>query len=183
MGSGDIIPCRRVLLVGFMGSGKTTTGRLLASRLGWAFADLDEVIEERTGKTIPELFRVQGEAAFRAVEEEVGAELLKEERIVLASGGGWPCRAGRIESAGPETLSVWLKVEADTAIRRVRHEGGGRPLLEVPDPEEAARNLMTKRAGYYGQADLHLETETRTPPELAEHILRVLRTKGISTNG
>ena len=106
-------PIRRVLLVGFMGSGKTQVGQALARRLGWQFRDFDQEVRFRVGLPIPEIFRQHGEARFREMEAAVGAELLKEEDVVLASGGGWPAGPTRMEALPPGTLSVWLKVTAE----------------------------------------------------------------------
>ncbi len=178
MGSGDPRPVRRVLLVGFMGSGKSTTGRLLATRLGWEFHDLDHVIEARSGATIPELFRERGEEGFRALEAQVAAEFLHRSEAVVVPGGGWPCRPGRMDGLGPETLSVWLQVEPQEAVRRVEDAGGGRPLLEGRDPEAAARRLLEERIPYYRKALVHLDTAGRTPEEVAELIAVELSSLG-----
>src|SRR5687768_9084397 len=88
---------QRVVLVGFMGSGKTTVGRQLASRLGWTFVDLDDEVEARAGMSVDELFRARGEAGFRALESEAGAAALGRSATVLAPGGGWSLAPGRME--------------------------------------------------------------------------------------
>jgi shikimate kinase len=157
-----------------MGSGKSTVGALLASRLGWSFFDFDDEIEARSGLTIEEIFRDRGEAAFRALEAEVGRDLLRLDRAVLASGGGWAAVAGRMESLGRETLSVWLRVSPETSIERLRGEARARPMLAVPDPAERAARLLRDRSLDYGRARLHLDTEGRPPEELADTILRHL---------
>src|SRR5688572_10409385 len=87
----------RVVLVGFMGSGKTTVGRQLATRLGWTFVDLDDEVEARAGMSVDELFRTRGEPAFRLLESEAGAAVLARKAIVLAPGGGWALASGRME--------------------------------------------------------------------------------------
>lgn len=167
-------PFRRVLLVGFMGSGKSTVGAHLASRLGWPFLDFDEEIERRAGLSVAEIFRTRGEAAFRALESEVASELLRAEPAVLASGGGWAAREGRLEGLGPETLSVWLRVSASAALERAAGDPQARPLLQGSDAEARATRLVNERERYYQRARLHLDGENASPDALAETILRHL---------
>jgi len=168
----------RVLLVGFMGSGKTLVGQALARRLGWAFRDFDQEIRFRVGLPIPEIFRQHGEAHFREMEREVGAELLREEGVVLASGGGWPAGGGRMDRLPPGTLSVWLKVTPEEAVRRVREEGPTRPLLAVPDPVARARELLEDREEYYEKSDLSLDSLGGSPDELARKIEDMINSTG-----
>jgi shikimate kinase len=169
-------PFRRILLVGFMGSGKSTVGALLAEALGWRFVDLDRVVEERAGRTIPELFREDGEAAFRDLEARVTADLLEEEEVVLAAGGGWPCREGRLESAGTETLTVWLRVSPESAGQRAAKEPGSRPLLDVPRPLERIRALLQEREAFYRKAAWWVETGNRPPSEVVRLVMDRLAT-------
>lgn len=169
--SGDAAaPVRRVLLVGFMGSGKTTVGRILARGLGWAFVDFDERIEARLGRPVERIFREMGEEEFRRAEAEVGRELLESERAVLATGGGWPAGPGRLEELPSGTLSVWLRVSPEEALRRVGRSEGVRPLLERPDALAEARRLLDEREPYYRRASLALDTESAGPEELARSI-------------
>jgi shikimate kinase len=163
-------PYRRVVLVGFMGSGKTRVGQVLAGRLGWAFRDFDQEIESRLGLSIPEVFRQHGEGFFREMEGRVGSELLQEEGVILASGGGWPVALGRIEGLPPGTLSVWLRVSAEEAVRRIREEGPTRPLLVVSDPIARARELLQDRAIWYAKARLSVDSEEAPPEDLARNI-------------
>ncbi|MBI4537904.1 MAG: shikimate kinase [Gemmatimonadetes bacterium] len=175
MATHEAMPVRRVLLVGFMASGKTAVGKLLAHSLRWPFVDFDAVIEERTGCTIPEIFRDLGEEAFRRLEAEVGEELLARERVVLASGGGWAATPGRLDDLDPATLSVWLRVSPETAVRRARAARQTRPLLEVRDPVRTARNLLEQREPHYRRARLVVDSEDASPDELARVILRAVR--------
>ena len=163
--------------MGFMGSGKTTTGRLLAARLGWDFLDFDAEVEARSGRSVESFFERGLEDEFRDLEVRVGRELLDRRDVVLASGGGWPCAPGRTPREDQETLSVWLQVDPATAVRRVEEAGGGRPLLAGSDPAGRAEELLEKRLRYYGEARLHLDTEGRTPREVAEAIARYLSPK------
>ena len=171
MESADTAHPVRILLVGFMGSGKSTVGRIVARHLGWRFIDFDDIIEERVGLTVTEIFRERGEPFFRKVEGEVGEELLRLDKVVLASGGGWPVPVGRLESLPETTLSVWLRVSPEEAVRRVAGEGSQRPLLEGPEPVGRARELLEVREGRYTMAHLTLDTEGAAPQELAVSIL------------
>ncbi len=173
----------RVLLVGFMGSGKTRVGRLLSKRLGWAFVDFDEEISKRTGLPIPAIFSEHGEGFFRQVEDQVGLDFLRASRVVLASGGGWPVRPGRMEGLARGTFSVWLKVTAEEALRRAAAEGPIRPLLQVSDPLERARCLLAEREPFYRKAQAAIDSSTGGPDELAERIVKMMYEMGLGLSG
>jgi shikimate kinase len=166
-----------VLLVGFMGSGKTCVGRSLALRLGWTFHDFDTEICGRVGLSISEIFRQHGEGFFRDMEERVGEELLQERDVVLASGGGWPARPGRMEGVPPGTFSVWLEVPPRVAVERALKEGPTRPLLTGSDPFSQAKALLEEREPFYRKAAFTLDSCRSSPEELAEGIQRVLNEK------
>ncbi len=156
--------------MGFMGSGKTLVGQALSRRMGWGFRDFDQEIKSRVGLPIPEIFRQHGEERFREAEAEIGAMLLEEEGVVLASGGGWPAAVGRMDRLPPGTLSVWLKVSPEEAVRRVRQEGPTRPLLAVEDPLERAREILALREEEYRKAELIVDSEMGDPAALAQVI-------------
>jgi len=160
-----------------MGSGKSTVGALLAERLGWVFVDFDDEIERRAEAPVSEIFRRDGEAAFRKLEAEVGDDLLKGEGAVLASGGGWPVAPGRLEALEGDTLSVWLEVDAKTAVARVHGARRCRPLLQVGDPLAVAHRLLHERSPYYAKAELHLDSRGVSPAVLAEKILKHLEAR------
>jgi shikimate kinase len=157
-----------IVLVGFMGAGKTTVGRLLAVKLGIPFTDSDHVIEARAGKPIPTIFADDGEPAFRQLEHEVIAELVHGEDIVLAVGGGAATHEGtRALLATAAVPVVYLRVSYAVAMNRV---GGdrGRPMLARPDVAQ----LHTDRDPLYAQAaTLIIEAAHRSPEELALDIL------------
>ena len=162
---------RRLLLVGFMASGKTTVGRRLAERLGWRFVDFDDVVEEEAGSSIADVFAGQGEAAFRALEDAVARRLLQEDEVVLGSGGGWAAVPGRIGGAPAGTATVWLRVSAEEAVRRAQAAGGReRPLLAVETPLERARELLGCREPFYAVSRWTVDTEGRSPIEVCEEI-------------
>lgn len=167
-------PVERVVLVGFMGAGKSTVGRMLARRLGWRFHDLDERVEARAGRTVGELFAAEGEEAFRTLEGQVGAELLEEKGAVIATGGGWPVRDDRMGRLPDGTFSVWLQVSPEEAARRAAGKPGLRPLLDVPDPTETARRMLAERRPEYARADLHLRSDGASPDDVVRSIVNRL---------
>jgi shikimate kinase len=161
---------RRILLVGFMGSGKSSVGRNLARLLDWGFVDFDKEVEKRAGMSIPGLFERHGERLFRTMEEAVGQEMLRRNHVVLATGGGWPCAPGRMAPLPDGTLSVWLKVRPENIMARVMRRQGSRPLLNVPDPEARVRGLLEEREPWYAMAHWTLEGDDQKPGALARAI-------------
>ena len=170
----------RVVLVGFMASGKTAVGAELARRLGWAHVDLDREIERRAGRAVAEIFAGEGEAAFRRMEAEATAEVARRSGVVLSPGGGWITHPALLDSLGPGTLAVWLVVSPEEAVRRAGAVPGERPLLAVPDPLGAARRLLEQRTPLYARAGLAVETEGATPEGVAEQIERFIRARSPS---
>ncbi len=144
---------RSVVLVGLMGAGKTSVGRRLAGRLGWRFADADAEIESAAGLTIPDIFELHGEAAFRDCERRVIARLLHEPPMVLATGGGAFMDAGTRALIGERAVSLWLRAELDELVRRVARRSN-RPLLRQGDPAEVLARLDAVRSPIYALSDV-----------------------------
>jgi shikimate kinase len=157
-----------IVLVGFMGAGKTTVGRLLAAKLGVPFTDSDHVIEARAGRPIPQIFAADGEPAFRQLEHEVIADLLNGEDMVLALGGGAATHPGTRAALAAATVPVvYLRVGYAEAMSRV---GGdqGRPMLARADVAQ----LHQDRDPLYAQAStVIIEAGGRCPEEIALDIL------------
>jgi shikimate kinase len=169
----QLLDRRAIVLVGLMGAGKSTVGRRLAARLGLIFLDADNEIEEAAGMSIPDIFAIYGEAHFRDGERRVIDRLLREGAIVLATGGGAfmddTTRANVRESG----ISVWLKADLDTLMRRVRKRSN-RPLLQNPDPEGTMRRLMDLRYPVYAQSDVTIESREGTHEQVVEAIVAAL---------
>jgi shikimate kinase len=161
---------RRIVLTGFMGSGKSTVGPLLASRLGWRFVDVDDVIEAEAGAKITELFTKYGEAEFRCREHEVITRLVEGEELVLALGGGAieteETRTLLLGSAC--TLLVHLEVELETTLRRCAGTEGTRPIL-ADQANLAAR--QARRLPLYRLAHVSIKVDGLTPEEAASEVL------------
>ncbi len=150
------IGSRAIVLVGMMGSGKSSVGRRLATKLGLPFVDADTEIETAAGMTIPEIFAQRGEAEFRNGERRVISRILiTRSPLVLATGGGAFMNAetrARIADLG---ISIWLKADPDVLMRRVR-KNAKRPLLQTANPEETLRRLLREREPVYALSDLTL---------------------------
>ena len=162
-----------VVLVGFMGAGKSSVGRLLARRLGRCFVETDDMITAREGRSIPEIFAERGEAHFRALEEETVRLLGLKSGDVIATGGGLPCRAGRPEALRALGTVVWLRGDFDTVYERAQR-AGERPMLAGRSRDEVEA-LYRAREPYYRQADLVIDTTGSTPDQVVAKLLGALR--------
>jgi shikimate kinase len=170
---------KNLALVGFMGVGKSSVGRIVAEHLRFGFVDTDDLIEERAGAAITEVFAREGEAAFRAHERAVVEELAGRERLVIATGGGLICQPGNLESLRQHALIVTLWASAQTIWERVRHQTH-RPLLQTADPQARIAELLAARGPAYRQAGVLVGADLRTPREVAQqvahHFLLALKT-------
>jgi shikimate kinase len=159
-----------VVLVGFMGSGKTTIGKRLARRLDYRFEDMDRRIEARQGLTVARLFQERGEAAFRAVEREEARELRSLSSVVVASGGGAFAQEATRALLQEGSLTVWLQCSLESALLRVRPDGS-RPLA---GNREIMRALLAEREPFYRLADVAVDTSRRTPREVVDRIVELI---------
>jgi len=165
-------PAARVALIGFMGSGKSTVGALLAARIGWEFADLDAAIELRAGEPIAAIFRGRGESTFRALESECLRGLVVRTRMVIAAGGGAPMQAENLPFfRDPLTAVFFLHVSLAQALARTAGDAS-RPLLS--QDAEAVRRLYETRLGRYRELGSEIVTGGRTPEEVAREIVDML---------
>jgi shikimate kinase len=144
---------RSVVLVGMMGAGKSTIGRRLAARLRLPFLDADTEIETAAGMSIPDIFETHGEPHFRDGEARVIARLLDGGPNVLATGGGAFLREETRNRIRRQAISIWLKADVDTIMRRVRRRAD-RPLLQTADPAATVERLVGEREPFYQAADL-----------------------------
>ena len=159
-----------IVLVGFMGAGKTTVGHILAERLGLPFVDSDLVIEQRAGRPVREIFETEGEACFREIERSVIDDLLRGSDVVLALGGG-ALGDARTRTVVRRAEVVYLDVAFTEAMKRV---GGdpGRPMLERPGVED----LHADRLALYTEvADIRVDTNGRSAEDVAGEIVELLR--------
>jgi len=149
---------RTIVLVGMMGVGKTTVGRRLAPKLGLPFFDADEEIEKASGMSVSDLFAQHGEKSFRRGEAQVIERLISGPPILLATGGGALTTEETRALIAAETISVWLKSDIDTILRRATRRGT-RPLLKVDDPRRTLLKLLEEREPLYSVADITVNSQ------------------------
>ncbi|GAB4218455.1 MAG: shikimate kinase [Synechococcales cyanobacterium] len=156
-----------IYLIGMMGSGKTTLGQSLATRLGYAFVDTDQVIEQSSGQTIPELFAQGGEAHFRDWETQVLNQVSGFRSVVVATGGGI---VERPENWGSlhHGVVVWLDVPLSELLARLAQDPGSRPLLQTLDPAATLATLWERRQPLYAQADVRVDLSGLSPQAAVE---------------
>ena len=159
-----------LVLLGFMGAGKTTVGEHLARRLGRPFLDIDHWIEAKLGKPITQIFQEKGEDAFRRVESEAVAYLAPASGKVLACGGGIVKNPANVQRLAEGGRLVCLTATPETVLARVGHQRH-RPLLAGADPGAAIRRLMQERAALYQSLPLQIATDGKSPEQVVDEVL------------
>ena len=162
-----------VVLVGLMGSGKSTVGRLLAARWGLPFVDLDAEIERASGLSIVEIFEREGEAGFRAREAEATRAIVPAAPMMIAVGGGWMARPELCE-AWPDAIRVWLRVSPREAARRLAMHDSPRPLVANELPEKVLQELLDRRLPAYRLSEYTVDTSNRTAALVADAVAAVI---------
>ena len=159
-----------VTLTGFMGSGKTTVGRILADALGCPFIDLDEVIVRKAGRSIPEIFASDGEAGFRRQEKKALEQTVakySESTAILALGGGTVTVPGAIDLLKEKTLCIYLKAGLETLLTRLEGNTDGRPLAD----DGMAERLEQRIPLYEAAAHITIDTDGLSPEQIADEII------------
>ncbi|MFM7187440.1 MAG: shikimate kinase [Armatimonadota bacterium] len=165
---------RNIVLIGFMGCGKTTIGRQLAGRLDFGFTDTDALIEARIGGSIPEIFASQGESAFREIEHEVVSKVTSLANQVIATGGGAVLRDDNRALLSSDNAVVWLTARPDVVVARTERRRGARPLLTTDeDPLERVLRILSIRGPlYHSIADVIIDTSDRPVHRAVGDIVR-----------
>ncbi len=161
---------KNLALIGFMGTGKSSVGRLAAEALQFHFVDTDEMIETVCGMSIEEIFRSQGEPAFRHMERQAVETLTQRERTIIATGGGLVMDPANMASLKTHALVVCLWAPPEVIWERVQNQTH-RPLLKTADPEAKIRELFAVRDPLYRQADVLIQTHHRSPKEVLQQVL------------
>jgi len=161
---------KHLVLVGMMGSGKSSVGRLLNHQHGIRFLDTDFEVVQRCQCSLPELFASKGEAAFRELERDVVRDAVtNEESMIISTGGGTVITPENRDLLWKNGFVVYLKAELDTLLERVSHDTN-RPLLKEGDPAETLKKLLLQRASFYDQAHLTLQVDRMNPRLVASRI-------------
>ena len=168
----------KIYLIGFMGSGKSTVGKLLSGKLGYNFIDLDEYIEKETGRTIFDLFDQGGEDKFRMLEHEHLKKLLAKDDVVIALGGGTPCFYNNMSILNKGGISIYLEIGVTTLVKRLSKDKKKRPLIR--DLTEAELKLfieeeLKKRLIIYRKAHHIVNAEMESAKEMANEIAIFLK--------
>ncbi len=162
---------KNIILTGFMGTGKTTVGKLLAQKLRRDFVDTDHLIETRQGITIPEIFAAQGEAAFRQMEADIAKELGKRDGLVISTGGRLMLDPANVAALAANGRIFCLVATPEEILSRLeRDKENRRPLLDVPDPHEKIVKLLEERTKKY-QRFLQITTDGKHPQDVALTLL------------
>jgi shikimate kinase len=166
-----------IVLTGFMCTGKTSVGKLLAEKLGYQFVDTDDLIEQRVGMKISDIFAVYGEPYFRDVETEVVKEVAKKDKFVISTGGGVVLRKVNMDELRKNGIIVNLTAKPETIYNRLKNQPGVRPLLNKPNPMNEIIKLLSQREEYYKNCDLRIETDNFTVEQIVQQILDYIKTK------
>lgn len=162
----------RIFLVGMMGAGKSTVGRLLATKLGFQLTDTDQMIESRTGKAISDIFEQEGEAQFRLMEHDLYIDVSTANSVVIATGGGFPCHNDLMVNMLRDGTVVYLKGDAESLFQRIQGNPETRPMLGT-DPEaylKTIKTLIISREPIYAQAHITIEISGKEADSVAVEI-------------
>ena len=163
-----------MVLTGFMGTGKSTVGRLVAAALDFVFVDTDELIVARDGRSVAAIFREDGEAAFRDWEARIALELAEKSGLVIATGGRLLLDEGNVAALGRNGRLFCLTAAPATILARLVGDGGVRPLLNVPNPAQEIERLLAERVAGYGRFP-QISTDDKTPHQIAAEILQMIK--------
>jgi shikimate kinase len=172
------IPGGNIALTGFMGTGKTTIGRRVAAQLGYRLVDTDQMVVQRAGAEISEIFREHGESHFRKLEAEALQSLADSRELVIATGGGLVTRSENIALLRQLAFVVWLTASEEVIYERVSRNAR-RPLVQTPNPRETIRDMLAQRAPLYrAAADCTIDTSARSHAEVAAAVIEAAAQQG-----
>lgn len=176
-------PLERIVLLGFMCSGKSTVGAAIARRLEWDFVDFDVEIEGREGAGIRRIVEERGEGYLRKLERALTEEVASARQLVLAPGGGWITDPDLLQMLRPGALAVWLRVSPEETARRLKEDPIDRPFRDLDDPVPQIGDMMAEREPLYRRADMVIPAGSRTSEELAFEVELLVRNRGVARPG
>lgn len=163
-----------IALIGFMASGKTTVGRILADKLGMKFLDTDDLLRDKAGKDLPEIFKTDGEKAFRKLEKSVVLKVSRFKNTLISTGGGVVLDPENVSALRKNAVIIWLKISPKEVLKRIKPDGT-RPLLECEDPLKRAKQLIEKRESIYRDAAHYtIYVDLLSVEEVVEKIIEVI---------
>lgn len=168
-----------IVLTGFMCSGKTVIGKILAKKLNYEYIDTDEIIEKTTKMKIVDIFAEYGEPYFRDIESKVISEVSKKDNCIIATGGGVVLRKENMNNLRANGVIINLTASPETILYRAKQEEGVRPLLNKPNPYEEIKKLLSYRESFYKNCDYQIMTDNLSPEEIADEIIKFLKEKDI----
>ncbi|MCR4337526.1 MAG: shikimate kinase [Candidatus Omnitrophica bacterium] len=164
---------KNIILIGFMGSGKTSTGKYVAQKLNRPILSSDEMIVQKEGQPIAQVFEKSGETYFRQIEKNVVKELATKSNVVIDCGGGVILDPENIVTLKKNGIIIYLITSPEFIYQRVKNRRH-RPLLNVPDPQSKIRELLEQRQSLYeSSADLTINTDGKTPQQVGEELLKI----------
>lgn len=163
-----------IVLVGFMGTGKSAVGQRLAERLNMRFVSTDELIEKQEGRPITEIFAKSGEPYFRKIEKEVVRRVSELDNVVIAAGGGVVLDEENMENLRKKGVIICLSATPEVIYQRTR-DYNHRPLLNVPDPTKRIKELLDKRAPFYEKAEFSVDTSSLSIDDVVEEVLKITK--------
>lgn len=164
---------KNIMIVGFMGTGKTVVAKKLAEKLGREFLELDAIIVEREGMSIKDIFEKKGESYFRKVEKQVVREVSEKQGLVISAGGGAIIDEENFKNIKKNSIIICLEASPDTILKRTKGKVC-RPLLNVPDPKKEIEKLLQKRTPYYKKADHSVSTDNLSIEQVVEKTARLI---------
>lgn len=165
---------KNIVLTGFMGTGKTTVGRALAKKLQMGLVDIDEEIEKEQKMSINDIFSRHGEPHFRDIETAMIQELSRDNNIIISTGGGAVLRDENMEALKENGIIFCLNATAETILERTGRSQD-RPLLKVENPKEKITELLAYRRPFYERAGIMIETDGKTPLEVVQEIMEIVK--------
>ncbi|SFP90836.1 shikimate kinase [Caldicoprobacter faecalis] len=169
--------CNNIILIGFMGTGKTTVGKLLAQRIGYRFVDTDQVIEQEVGLSIPEIFLKYGEQHFRQLEKQAIRRILTRSGMVLATGGGAVMDPANFSFLKEKGCVIALDASENTLWERLK-AAKDRPMLFSDNPREKMKSLLEMRRPVYYKAHFVLPVDGKSPQEVVDDIIAIIKPEG-----
>jgi shikimate kinase len=166
---------KNIVLIGFMGTGKSTIGVKLAERLKMKFVDMDREVEKVCGMTIAQLFKKYGEIRFRSEEHLIAKKLSRKKNLVIATGGGVVLNQENIDALKQNGILICLEADPQVIWSRVNRKKGTRPLLQKNVQVEDIVKMLNERKNYYDQADYHLDTSSKETGQIVQEIIDLLK--------